>query len=205
MDKRGKTEYYKQVMSANYNVINSLKPYIADQGLPVIDIFEALISSTARAFGIDKQDMYSVSIYCEELIREIINDVYVSNEKKKEYTNLLEEYRKQIIVSRENTIEIKEGERIGTYVEKMRHTMSIFVSTVTAMLGTICSLLVFIVPEKNTTLSAWSTFSDKPIIWIPIILFLTVALILVTVIVIEMLFKTLKRHNESSNSQKGED
>ena len=57
MDKKGRVEYYKQVNSANLNVINSLKPYIADKGLPNIDIFEALISSTARTFGVDKKDM----------------------------------------------------------------------------------------------------------------------------------------------------
>lgn len=205
MDKRGKTEYYNQVQNANYNVINSLKPYIADQGLPSTDIFEALISSTARTFGIDEQDMYSVNIYCEELIREIINDVYVSNEKKQEYTNLLAEYRKQIIESKESINELKDTERIGIYAEKMSRKLSIYVSTVTAILGTVCSLLVLIIPEKDTTVSFWAPFNDNPIIWIPILLFLIVALIFVSVITFEMFLKTIKRHNESSNIQKGED
>lgn len=39
--------------------------------------------STARAFNVDVNEMYSISDYCEELIREIMRDVYVSNEKKK--------------------------------------------------------------------------------------------------------------------------
>ena len=83
--------------------------------------------------------------------------------------------------------------------------MSIYVSFVTAILGTVCSLLVLIVPEKDTAISFWSPFNDHPIIWIPILLFLIVALIFVSVITFEMFFKTLKRHNESSYIQKGED
>ena len=77
MDKRGKVEYFKQVDNANQNVIEALKPYVAENGLPDIEIFKALIMATARSFGVDSKDMFSVSIYCEELIREIIRDVYV--------------------------------------------------------------------------------------------------------------------------------
>ena len=67
----------------NAEVILSLKPYIADRGLPNIHIFNALISSISRKHKINIDEMYSVEIYCEELIREIISDIYVSNEKKK--------------------------------------------------------------------------------------------------------------------------
>ena len=78
MDKKGKTEYFKQVKAANNAVINALKPYIADKGLPDIEIFKALIVATARTFSVSKEDMYSVDVSCEELIREIISDVDVS-------------------------------------------------------------------------------------------------------------------------------
>ena len=59
-----------------------MKPYIADKGLTDFIIFEALIASTARIFNVDVKDMFSVSIYCEELIREIISDVYVLPQKQ---------------------------------------------------------------------------------------------------------------------------
>lgn len=83
MDKRGKAEYFKRVDNANQNVIEALKPYVAENGLPNLKILKALIMATARSFSVDSKDMFSVSIYCEELIREIIKDVYVSNEKNK--------------------------------------------------------------------------------------------------------------------------
>lgn len=96
MKKKGREEYFQRVAEANRYVIMPLKPYISEKGLPDVDIFRALISSTARAHSVESSDMYSISIFCEELIREIISDVYVSSEKKKEYAYNLITYNKEL-------------------------------------------------------------------------------------------------------------
>lgn len=50
--KKENIEYKKQIKSANLEVISALKPYIADNGLPEIRIFRALIFSVARKYSV---------------------------------------------------------------------------------------------------------------------------------------------------------
>lgn len=73
--KKGREDYYKQVMMANQSVITALKPYIAERGLPELEIFSSLIASTARMYSAEEKDMFTISVFCEELIREIISDI----------------------------------------------------------------------------------------------------------------------------------
>lgn len=191
MDKKGRVEYYKQVNSANLNVINSLKPYIADKGLPNIDIFEALISSTARTFGVDKKDMYSVAIYCEELIREIISDVYVSNEKKQEYTTSLAKYKADInkasLVNVVNTTELS-----LKYSERFSRQISMYLAVLTSILGMVTSFLIVFKVDGINADKFWYPFEDNPANWIPFIFLLLIALILTMVLILDKLPKTLK-------------
>lgn len=95
-DSKGKKEYASHVREANKDVINALKPYIAEQGLPDFEVLKALILSTARKNGVDVKDLYSPAQYCEELIGEIICDVYVSSDRKKEYSESVSSYKKNI-------------------------------------------------------------------------------------------------------------
>lgn len=92
MRRKDNTEYKKQIVQANTDVINSLKPYIPENGLPEIQIIQALISCTARKYGIKSQEMYSIKVFCEELISEMINNIYISGIKKHEYINNLNDY-----------------------------------------------------------------------------------------------------------------
>ncbi len=84
--RRNNKIYENKIKQANIDMINLLKPYIADFGLPEIDIFRSLISATARKYEIDTRYMYTIVTYCEELVLEIIGNVYLSKEKKNEYT-----------------------------------------------------------------------------------------------------------------------
>ena len=195
IDKRGKVEYFKQVHNADQNVINALKPYIADNGLPEIEIFEALIASVARSFCIDRKDMFSIGTYCEELIREIISDVYVSNDKKQEYTNSLAEYKRKLEKCNE-----KVGDIVGIsllssdYGEKMRRSISIYMSICTAGLGMLGSFIIVFDIENMDTKSFWYPFDKNPIIWIPVILLMLVLLIVVLIITFEIIFKRQTQH-----------
>lgn len=180
MDKRGKAEYFKRVDNANQNVIEALKPYVAENGLPNLKILKALIMATARSFSVDSKDMFSVSIYCEELIREIIKDVYVSNEKKQEYTNALAEYIENIekVSNRDNMVSMYIS--LWKYREKLRRKISIYIAIMAAMLVMISSFLLTIYSYKDTgKFGFWYPFDSKPVLWIPIIIFVFVILIMV--------------------------
>lgn len=84
---KGNNEYIKKIYQANDEVFLSLKPYIADKGLPDQEIIEAMIASTARKYLLKASDMYTVQIFCEELIKDITSNVYFSWEEKKRYSN----------------------------------------------------------------------------------------------------------------------
>jgi len=205
MDKRGKVEYFKQVNNANQNVINALKPYIADNGLPEIEIFEALIASIARSFCIDKSDMFSISTYCEELIREIISDVYVSNNKKQEYTNSLAEYKKNLEKCKEKLSGIVGISSLSSNYGIRGQQMNIYISVLSTVLGMITSFVMVFNSEYIDTKDYLDLFEKNPIIWIPIILCMLVLLSIVLTMTLEIMFKMLKRHRKSTRRSIDED
>lgn len=205
MDRKGKTEYYKQVANANHNVINALKPYIADQGLPTRDIFEALISSTSRELGVVKSDMYTVTTYCEELIREIMGDVYVSNEKKREYTNSLAQYRQKELEKKEDVFEIKKAEAPGTYANRMRFQMSLYVSGMAAILSMFSAVFLMVSKENWKTQSFWYPFDNNPILWLPLLLVVLILILAMSVVMMEMILQIIRRRKNLSEQQEKED
>lgn len=194
MDKKGKVEYYKQVNVANNSVINALKPYIADKGLPSSEIFEALISSTARTYGVDEKDMFSVSVYCEELIREIISDVYVSNEKKQEYTNMLADYKKHIKDVKEIILEAynKVVPR-GVYGERLKKRTSWYMAVLASYIGILCSFVVLLLEESSFSNSFKYPVEDNPVFWIMLVPILLILMMFMLLITSEMLLKMLRK------------
>lgn len=205
MDKRGKVEYFKQVDSANQNVINALKPYIADKGLPSIEIFEALISSTARAFCVNKKDMYSVTICCEELIREIISDVYVSNEKKQEYTDSLASYKVEI-KKRKDAFE--DSEKLCSsprrYSERFSRQISTYIAAMTATMALTSCLAIFEVTEIDPNI-LWYPFESNPQMQIAIMLLIVVVPALAVVVLLDMLSKIMRRDRKKRDLWKTDD
>lgn len=208
MDKKGKVEYYKQVNVANNSVINALKPYIAEKGLPSIEIFEALILSTARTFGVNEKDMFSVSVYCEELIREIISDVYVSNDKKHEYTNMLAEYKKSIKDIREIISEM--SNRIppsGVYGERLKKRMSMYMAVFTSFVGVLCSVVVLLFEESSFSTSSRYPFEDNPIIsvfYVPMLLIVMLLMLFTTSEILLKILRKVKMNNRENAKKKKE-
>lgn len=90
--KRETIEHLQQIKLANAEVIDLLTPYIADKGLPDEKIITAIINSVARKYKIYSYEMYSLDFFCEEIIKSIIGNVYISNEQKEKYTKELIEY-----------------------------------------------------------------------------------------------------------------
>ena len=142
--KAGKAEYFQQVKNANNSIINALKPYIADRGLPERMVFEAIINSTARKFGVLTKDLYSVEIFCEELIQEIITDIYVSSEKKAEYTKELSEYINKS--HQEDTPVLISANMYRKYSNKMIESLSLSISI---SIGLFCAIFVLLMSFES--------------------------------------------------------
>lgn len=152
MDKKGNTEHLKQLKLANQEVISCLKPYIADKGLPEIKIFKALIASIARKYSVNTNEMYSVEIYCEELIHEIISDVYVSNEKKEEYAHAISIYTETTykeIMNKNNISDKNLTNYIDykIYREKINKKSSMLISLMAAIFTMFFSVAAMVMTE----------------------------------------------------------
>lgn len=90
--RKDNSKYLEQINRANVDIIHALKPYVAEKGLPEKEIVDAIIVSTARKYQVKSEELYSIRIICEELIREIVENAYVSSEKKQEYSLQLKNY-----------------------------------------------------------------------------------------------------------------
>lgn len=148
--RKDNSKYLEQIANANMDIIRTLKPYIAEKGLPEKEIIDAIIFSTARKHKVKSDELYSIRIVCEELIREIIENVYVSTDKKKEYAIQLKEYLYQLNVGADKALllsdiqnEIKNTEitEKSEYRHKLTTTLSMFVSVFTVILTFLSTFL----------------------------------------------------------------
>lgn len=60
--------------------------------MPKEEIILSIISSVSRKYEVNENDLYSINIFCQELIKGIIDNVYVSSDKKEEYAEELVKY-----------------------------------------------------------------------------------------------------------------
>lgn len=132
------------------DIIRTLKPYIAEKGLPEKEIIDAIISSTARKHKVKSDELYSIRVICEELIREIIENVYVSADKKKEYSLQLKDYLHQLNTGKDKSLLISDiqNELKNTSItvkSENRHNMttimSMFISVFTVILSVFSTFL----------------------------------------------------------------
>lgn len=84
LENRKKRERKKRIAIANDAVLSLLKPHIANSGLPTIAQLEAIISSIARQYDVDSQDMNSSKMFCEDLVVEFVGNVYIPTDLKLE-------------------------------------------------------------------------------------------------------------------------
>lgn len=149
-DRKDNSGYLKTIDLANKEVINMLKPYISDKGLPDVNILNSILSATSRKYKIKVNEMQSISTICEELICEIISNIYVSNDKKEEYMNELEGYKSKL--SANNKKSDKEELYIqmraeSEYRRRLNKQYSFIVSLAVALIVSVS--MVFLMYDKD--------------------------------------------------------
>lgn len=157
--RKDNSKYLEQINRANTDIIHALKPYVAEKGLPEKEIVDAIIVSTARKYKVKSEELYSIRIICEELIREIVENVYVSVEKKQEYSTQLTEYlhklnKEQIksflISDIEKEIRVADIFTRSSYQRKTATTISFLTSIFAGIITTLLSaLFVFFADTDN--------------------------------------------------------
>lgn len=160
LQRKDKSRYFEQISSANIDIIRTLKPYVAEKGLPDKQIIDAIISSVARKYNVEYSELYSVRVVCEELICEIIGNVYVSAEKKKEYSIQLQKYLQELDIVSDRArsiyeIEIELKNKYDTIklenMKRFRVITSTFMSAIALLLTTLTNFFVsndiFVMPK----------------------------------------------------------
>lgn len=179
--RKDNSKYLEQITSANMDIIRALKPYIAEKGLPEKEIIDAIIVSTARKHNVKSDELYSIRIVCEELIREIIENVYVSTDKKKEYAMQLKEYLHELNMEQDKSLlisdiqnEIKNTEVTdkSEYRKKLSTTLSMFV----AMFSVILTFLSTFLFSDTFSLFPHSSFNMEFVLIVVLIPTLTILL-----------------------------
>lgn len=91
---QNKRKYKKQIKDANIMILNDIREYVVDNDLPEKEVINAIKASISRKYNIKFEELLSIKELCEELITDIISNIYISNENKVKYINMLQNYLK---------------------------------------------------------------------------------------------------------------
>ncbi len=83
LDRKKKSDYKRNIAYANNAVLDILRPYIANSGLPNRKELEAIINSISRQYGVKHDEMNSISTFYEDLVLEFIGNLYIPDEVKR--------------------------------------------------------------------------------------------------------------------------
>lgn len=89
---KNRSKYKKQIHDANIMILNHLRGYVVDNDLPKQEIIEAVKNSIAREYNVKCINLLSTKEICEELVKDIIGNIYISNNNKKTYIEMLGSY-----------------------------------------------------------------------------------------------------------------
>lgn len=95
LERKNKKDYIKRIAQANKAIGNYIRGYVVEIDFPSNSVIESVKNATAREYDVKVEELNSLKIICEDLIQEIIGNVYVSNENKKLYIEKLEQYVKE--------------------------------------------------------------------------------------------------------------
>lgn len=89
---QNKSKHIKQIKDANNAILNRLRGYVVDNGLPQNEVINAVKASTSREYNVKYNELLKTNEFCEELITDIIGNIYISNDNKVKYIDILQKY-----------------------------------------------------------------------------------------------------------------
>lgn len=95
ISKKKTREYKQQLLSANREVIYSIRAGIPEDNMPSGEVIEAMIHATARRYEVEASELYTISELIEELVKEVMDTSFLSSQKKEEYCSSLLELKAQ--------------------------------------------------------------------------------------------------------------
>ena len=169
MDRKKKSDHRRNIAYANNAVLDILRPYIANSGLPNKKELEAIINSISRQYSVKHDEMNSISTFYEDLVLEFIGNLYIPDEvKKKNVEKLLENIdtlkNETVVESKQVQAQVAKGKTvqvIGILVGALSVIVSILAGAIASgsgkgsfnlIVGTISAFSVII----TMVLAVWS-------------------------------------------------
>ena len=151
--RKGNSIRLQRINATNAEIVKILMPYVADNGLPDISVVNAILASVARRNNVSVEDLFSARIYCEDLIREIVSDTFVSSELKKKYVGELANFVGNINEGENEQVDKKVASSLiaeETRIEKQRY-MRITFTVSMVVISFVLMIVSTFVPLFNGT------------------------------------------------------
>lgn len=108
-------EYNKRVREANREIIVLLIMSVSEERIPSLPIIKSLLKSLSRSFGVKEGDLNNIKETLEDLIKEIFETKFISNDKKNEISESLIELINEDEKIGEVDVTSNQGRYINTY------------------------------------------------------------------------------------------
>ncbi|WP_165742336.1 hypothetical protein [Candidatus Thiosymbion oneisti] len=96
----------QKIATANNEITYTIRPAIAEKVIPSVDMLDALFSATARKYSVNESDLYSIASLVDELMKEVMDNTFLSFEQKIEFCQLLSSLKKAGINEADQRIEV---------------------------------------------------------------------------------------------------
>ena len=131
---RDQKEYLQRIALANNDILYAIRPGISEKCLPPVQIVRAMISATAWKYHVDESSMYDLNEISSELIKEVMDSSFISQNLKKEFCEILTSVKEPEVVER-STLSGSELEVSTRYRRQLVLTMGILVGALTGALA----------------------------------------------------------------------
>lgn len=215
---QNKRKHKKQIKDANSMVLNRIRGYVVDNGLPQKEVIEAVKSATSREYEIKYNELLSIREFCEELIADIIGNTYISNDNKVKYLNTLQEYLKENLKESDKSHEqssennntlhkIKKIRRKNYYIKQKYSVGSSIAEIILPMIISVVTIIaVFMYSHDKPEImlngfDVYSVFIQATVAVIILVLFLdlTVFVLSTLKIIVKKKKKKEKKKKETQN------
>ena len=86
---RERRDYERRVAAANSEIIHAIRPAITEKAIPSNAMLDALFAATARKYGVSGKDLLPKAGFANELMKEVIDNTFLSSPQKAELCELL--------------------------------------------------------------------------------------------------------------------
>ena len=193
--KRERREYLQKVATANNEIIYAIRPAIAEKVIPSNEMLDALFSATARKYSVDRSDLYGRMSLVNELIKEVMDNTFLSSQQKMEFCDLLSTLKRD----KSDAPEVK---KVVEYIRVNRESgvdTSVMLGMVTATMALVTTFYIYFRDKDEFISEGLSGISTKIL---PMMLVMTIVPVM-AVFMKDVLRKLRKLEQERTKLKQG--